>query len=384
MRQYLEGSHAVAQIVRLCKAQVISAYPITPQTHIVESLAQMVADGELNAEFINVESEHSAASVVQGASATGVRTYTATTSQGLLYMIEVLYSIAGLRLPVILTCANRAVSSPINIWNDHQDSVTARDAGWLQFYAENNQEACDLHLMAYRLAEDHNIMLPVMVCMDGYILTHAYEVVDLPEQSQVDKFLPDFKPVHCLNPDEPISMGVLMGPESYTETRYAIHQTMMDALNVIPGIADEFEQVFGRKVNCLIEKYRLEDATQVFVAMGSMVGTIKEVIDGLREDGQKVGLLKIIAHRPFPKKIVYEALKNAREIAVLEKAVSLGEEGPLFSDVKSAFCGHGNQPKISGFVLGLGGRDITKKSILEVQDTLAGAQVDVKFIDLKI
>ncbi|MCR4320489.1 MAG: pyruvate ferredoxin oxidoreductase [Candidatus Brocadiaceae bacterium] len=384
MRQYLEGSHAVAEIVRLCKAQVISAYPITPQTHIVESLAQMVADGELNAEFINVESEHSAASVVQGASATGVRTYTATTSQGLLYMIEVLYSIAGLRLPVVLTCANRAVSSPINIWNDHQDSVTVRDAGWLQFYAENNQEACDLHLMAYRLAEDHNIMLPVMVCMDGYILTHAYEVVDLPEQSQVDKFLPDFKPVHCLNPDEPISMGVLMGPESYAETRYAIHQTMMDALKAIPGIADDFERVFGRKVNCLIEKYRLEDATQVFVAMGSMVGTIKEMVDGLREDGQKVGLLKIIAHRPFPKKIVYEALKSAREIAVLEKAISLGQEGPLLSDVKSAFCGHGNQPKISGFVLGLGGRDITKKSILEVHGALAGSQVDVKFIDLKI
>ena len=384
MRQYLEGSHAVAEIVRLCKAQVISAYPITPQTHIVESLAQMVADGELNAEFINVESEHSAASVVQGASATGVRTYTATTSQGLLYMIEVLYSIAGLRLPVVLTCANRAVSSPINIWNDHQDSVTVRDAGWLQFYAENNQEACDLHLMAYRLAEDHNIMLPVMVCMDGYILTHAYEVVDLPEQSQVDKFLPEFNPVHCLNPDEPVSMGVLMGPESYAETRYAIHQTMIDALNIIPGIADDFEQVFGRKVNCLIEKYRLEDATQVFVAMGSMAGTIKEVVDELRERGQKVGLLKVIAHRPFPKKIVYEALKNAREIAVLEKAISLGEEGPLLSDVKSAFCGHGNQPKISGFVLGLGGRDITKKSILEVHGALSGSQVDVKFIDLKI
>ncbi len=384
MRRYLEGSHAVAEIVRLCKTQVISAYPITPQTHIVESLAQMVADGELNAEFINVESEHSAASAVQGASATGVRTYTATTSQGLLYMIEVLYSIAGLRLPVVLTCANRAVSSPINIWNDHQDSVTVRDAGWLQFYAENNQEACDLHLMAYRLAEDHNIMLPVMVCMDGYILTHAYEVVDLPEQSQVDKFLPDFKPLHCLNPDDPISMGVLMGPESYAETRYAIHQTMTDALNVIPGIADDFEQIFGRKVNCLIEKYRLEDATQVFVAMGSMVGTIKEIVDGLREDGQKVGLLKVIAHRPFPKKIVYEALKNAREIAVLEKAISLGEEGPLLSDIKSAFCGYGNQPKISGFVLGLGGRDITKKSILEVHSALAGSQVDVKFIDLNI
>ena len=175
-----------------------------------------------------------------------------------------------------------------------------------------------------------------------------------------------------------------MGPESYTETRYAIHQTMMDALNVIPCIADEFEQVFGRKVNCLIEEYRLEDATQVFVAMGSMVGTIKEIVDGLREDGQKVGLLKVIAHRPFPKKIVYEALKNAREIAVLEKAISLGEEGPLLSDVKSAFCGHGNQPKISGFVLGLGGRDITKKSILEAHGALAGSQVDVKFIDLKI
>ena len=384
MRRYLEGSHAVAEIVRMCKAQVISAYPITPQTHIVESLAQMVADGELDAEFINVESEHSAASVVQGASATGVRTYTATTSQGLLYMIEVLYSIAGLRLPVVLTCANRAVSSPINIWNDHQDSVTVRDAGWLQFYAENNQEACDLHLMAYRLAEDHKIMLPVMVCMDGYILTHAYEVVDMPEQAQIDKFLPGFKPMHCLDPDEPVSMGVLMGPESYAETRYAIHQTMLEALDIIPEIAGDFERIFGRKVNCLIEKYRMEDATQVFVAMGSMVGTIRETVDGLREQGQKVGLLKVIAHRPFPKSVVYEALKNAKEIAVLEKAISLGAEGPLLSDIKSAFCGRDNQPKISGFILGLGGRDITKNSVLEVQGALAGRQVDAKFIDSKI
>ncbi|MCM8789960.1 MAG: pyruvate ferredoxin oxidoreductase, partial [Candidatus Omnitrophica bacterium] len=246
MREFLEGSRAVAQIIKLCKPGVISAYPITPQTHIVEELAQMVADKELNAQFINVESEHSAASVVLGASATGVRAYTATSSQGLLYMGEVIFNIAGMRLPLVLTCANRAVSAPINIWNDQQDSLSLRDAGWVQLYAENLQEVVDFHLMGYRIAEDKSMMVPVMVCMDGFILTHGIEIVDIPEQEKVDKFLPAYRALYKLDPDEPLSMGLLADPDYYTETRYALNETLLQALKFIPKVSGEFKAIFGR------------------------------------------------------------------------------------------------------------------------------------------
>ena len=280
MKQFFEGSHAVAEIVRLCKPGVISAYPITPQTHIVEDLAQMVADGKLDAQCVNVESEHSAASVVLGSEACGVRSYTATSSQGLFYMSEVIFNIAGMRLPIVLTCANRAISAPINIWNDQQDSISLRDAGWIQLYAENNQETVDLHLMAYRLAEDKSIMLPVMVCMDGFILTHVMEALDMPQQALVDKFLPAYKPLYKLDTAEPVSMGLLAGPDYYLETRFAIQDTFKDVLGLLPKISEEFRGVFGRDYkDCLVEEYFTKDAERVIVAMGSVCGTIKEVVD---------------------------------------------------------------------------------------------------------
>ena len=385
MKQFFEGSHAVAQIVRLCKPGVISAYPITPQTHIVEDLAQMVADGSLNSQCVNVESEHSAASVVLGSEACGVRSYTATSSQGLLYMAEVIFNIAGMRLPIVLTCANRAISAPINIWNDQQDSISLRDAGWIQLYAENNQETVDLHLMAYRLAEDKSIMLPVMVCMDGFILTHGMEALDMPEQGQVDKFLPSYKPLYKLDTAEPVSMGLLAGPDYYLETRFAIQDTFKDVLGLLPKISEEFRGVFGRDYkDCLVEEYFTKDAERVIVAMGSVCGTIKEVVDELRKKGKKVGLLKVISYRPFPYARICDALKNVSKVAVLDKSVSLGAYPPLATDIKAAFCGKKKAPKIiSSFVAGLGGRDITLESIRDIFRKLTAREVNGEFIDLK-
>ncbi|MEI6832241.1 MAG: pyruvate ferredoxin oxidoreductase, partial [Candidatus Omnitrophota bacterium] len=301
MKEFLEGSYAVAEIIKTCKPGVISAYPITPQTHIVEGLAQMVANGELTSQFVNVESEHSAASVVLGASATGVRVYTATSSQGLFYMQEVVFNIAGMRLPVVMTCANRAISAPINIWNDQQDSISLRDSGWFQIYAEDNQEAADFHLIAYRLAEDKRVMLPVMVCMDGFILTHGMETVDIPEQDKVNKFLPSYKALYKLDTNEPISMGLLADPDYYMEARFAIQETMKESLVYLSEISKEFLSVFGRDYkDLLVEEYQVKDAEKVIVAMGSVCGTIKEVIDEQRAKGKKVGLLRIITYRPFP------------------------------------------------------------------------------------
>jgi pyruvate ferredoxin oxidoreductase alpha subunit len=384
MKEFLEGSLAVGEIVRLCKPGVISAYPITPQTHIVEELATMVCEGKLNSQFVNVESEHSAASVVLGAVATGVRVYTATSSQGLLYMAEVLFNIAGMRLPVVMTCANRAISAPINIWNDQQDSVSMRDTGWVQLFAEDIQEAADFHLIAYKLAEDKSVMLPVMVCMDGFILTHGIETVDVPSQEQVDKFLPAYKPLYKLDTENPISMGLLADPDYYMETRYALQETHKDVLNLIPKITADFAKVFGRAYNGLVEEYHTKDAERVIVAMGSVCGTIKEVVDELRAKGKKVGLLKITSYRPFPAQVIYEALKNTPKVAVMDRAVSLGSFAPLYSEIKAVFCSKKKKPQvISSFVVGLGGRDITRDSIKEVFRLLTAKELAGEFIDLK-
>ncbi|MCD6093291.1 MAG: pyruvate ferredoxin oxidoreductase [Candidatus Omnitrophica bacterium] len=383
MKRFLEGSRAVAEAIKLCKPGVISAYPITPQTHIVQNLAQFVADGELNSQFVNVESEHSAASVVLGAIATGVRAFTATSSQGLLLMGEVIYNIAGMRLPLVLTCANRAVSAPINIWNDHQDSLAMRDTGWIQFYAENNQEALDLHIQAYKLAENKEIMLPVMVCIDGYILTHGHEPVDIPEQEKVDQFLPPYSTSYKLDPSHPITMGYLADPTCYMETRVDIQNALDRALKLIPQIAKDFKHTFGRDTGGLVETYRLEDAQYALIAQGSLAGTIKQVVDDLREKGKKVGALRVITYRPFPKEAIYQALKDVPNIGVVEKAISLGAYGPLFTEIKGIFQNRPENPKINGFVAGLGGRDISQETIIEVFTKLEGAQKDLEFIDIK-
>jgi pyruvate ferredoxin oxidoreductase alpha subunit len=379
----IQGCRAIAEAVTLCRPVVISAYPITPQTLIVEELASMVAEGELKTEFINVEGEHSAASVVLGASATGVRVFTATSSQGLLYMSEVVFNIAGMRLPVVMVNANRSVSAPLNIWTDQQDSMSMRDSGWLQLYAENNQEACDLILQAYKIAEDHRVMLPVMVCVDGFVLPHAFEVVDLPTQEDADAFLPPYQPLYRLDPDNPYTMGAFAEPDKYMETRYMIQSTMEASIPIVEEVASEFKRAFGRSSGGLFEKYRVDDASTVVVALGSMAGTIKDVVDELRNKGERVGVLRLITYRPFPKEALYEALKGAQNIVVMEKAISLGGSAPVATELRSVFYGRSASPRISGFVIGLGGRDIT---VDDVKATIAKAQqrlIDMEFIGIR-
>ena len=281
----MEGSRAVAETVALCRPEVIGAYPISPQTHIVEALSEMVKTGALApCEYVNVDSEFAAMSVAIGASATGARTYTATASQGLLFMVEALYNASGLGLPIVMTVANRAIGAPINIWNDHSDSMSQRDSGWVQLYAETNQEAADLHVQAFRLAEQ--LSLPVMVCMDGFILTHAFERVELPTAEQVDAFLPPFVPRQVLDPDEPVSIGAMVGPEAFMEVRYLMHAKQMQALDAIPEVAADFAAAFGRESGGLLRPYRSEDAETIVVALGSVLGTIDDVIDELRDEGR--------------------------------------------------------------------------------------------------
>lgn len=380
MKKFLEGSWVIAEAAKLCRPGVISAYPITPQTHIVEHLAQFVADGEINAESINVESEHSAASVVLGSQATGVRSFTATSSQGLLLMGEVIFNIAGMRLPVMLVCANRAVSAPINIWNDQQDSISLRDAGWIQFYAEDCQEALDLIIAGYKIGENSRIMLPVMVCIDGFILTHGMEVVDIPSQKDVDSFLPPYNPPFKLDVNNPMSLGLLGDPTVYTENRYALQKTFEDVLKLIPQVQKEFKSIFGRNSVALIEEYKLIDAEVALVAMGSVCGTIKDVIDKEREKGKKVGLLKIVTYRPFPKEEIRKALDKIPYIGVVEKDISLGSDGALYTEVKALFSD--SNKKISGFVAGLGGRDITENTVKEIIESAQRTVVSCKFMDL--
>lgn len=384
MKDFLEGSHAVAHAVKICKPGVISAYPITPQTHIVENLAEFVANGELKTEFINVESEHSAASVVLGSLAMGVRSYTASSSQGLLLMEEVLYNIAGLRLPLVITCANRAVSAPLSIWNDQQDSEALRDAGVIQLYVENIQEAVDLHLFAFRLAEDPRVLLPVMVCMDGFVLTHAYEAVDIPEESEADSFLPPLELREKLDTENPLSMGIVSDARFYMETRYAIQETMKEAIVIMPELRKDFIQITGRNLNVFFESYKLEEAQKVIICRGSVSGTVKEVVDEMRDEGHKVGALRLISYRPFPTEELYRALKNIPLIGVLDRAISLGSSGPMYTEFKALFQGKEGTPKISGFIGGLGQRDITKKHVREMFEKLDGEEKNCEFINLNV
>lgn len=380
MLEQCEGSHAVAKAVALSRPEVICAYPISPQTHIVEGLGQMVKSGDLTpCEFINVESEFAALSVAIGASAAGARSYTATASQGLLFMAEAVYNASGLGLPIVMTVANRAIGAPINIWNDHTDSMSMRDAGWLQIFAETNQEALDLHIQAFKIAEE--LSLPVMVCMDGFILTHAYERVDMPSQEQVDKFLPPYEPRQVLDPNDPVTIGAMVGPEAFTEVRYLAHAKQMQALDLIPQIAAEFKKEFGRDSGGLIKTYQTEDAETIVIALGSVLGTIKDTVDDLRAEGVKVGVLGITSYRPFPISAIRKATANAKRIVVIEKCFAVGIGGIVSRDVRSAVR---NRPQpVLTVVAGLGGRAITKTSVHKLLlDAIADKLELLTFLDL--
>jgi pyruvate ferredoxin oxidoreductase alpha subunit len=360
MLKQLEGSRAVAEAVALCRPEVICAYPISPQTHIVEALGELVAAGEVGrCEFINVESEFAAMSVAIGASAAGARAYTATASQGLLFMAEALFNASGLGLPIVMTVANRAIGAPINIWNDHTDSMSQRDCGWIQLFAETNQEALDLHIQAFRLAEE--LSLPVMVCMDGFILTHAYERVDMPTQQQVDAYLPPFEPRQVLDPSEPVSIGAMVGPEAFTEVRYLAHAKQMQALELIPGWAEEFRRAFGRASGGLLRTYRIEDADTVVVALGSVLGTIKDTVDEMRSRGARIGVLGLSCFRPWPRDAVRQALARAKRVIVLEKSLAVGLGGIVATNVRTT----SNVP-VYTVIAGLGGRPITRASLQKV------------------
>jgi pyruvate ferredoxin oxidoreductase alpha subunit len=376
----LEGSRAVAEAVALCRPEVVCAYPISPQTHIVENLSQLVKTGELQpCEFVNVESEFAAMSVAIGASATGARAYTATASQGLLYMAEALYNASGLGLPIVMTLANRAIGAPINIWNDHSDSMSQRDCGWIQLYAETNQEALDLHIQAFRLAEE--LSTPVMVCMDGFILTHAVERVEMPSQEQVDAFLPPFAPRQALDPDEPVTIGAMVGPEAFMEVKYLAHAKQMQALELIPEIAADFKAAFGRESGGLISGYRSEDAETIVVALGSVLGTIEDAIDELRAQGVRIGAVGIKSFRPFPLQDVRAALGDAQRVVVLEKALAVGIGGIVSANVRMALTGI----QLHGYtvIAGLGGRAITKASLLGLfADAVADRLEPLSFLDM--
>lgn len=362
MRKCLEGSKAVALTVNLCRPDVVSAYPITPQTHIVEELAALKSNGEADFEFIRSDSEFAAASIVLGASAAGSRTYTASSSQGLLLMTEVLFNIAGLRLPVVLTCANRAVSAPINIWNDQQDAVTMRDAGWIMLYAKDNQAALDFHILAFKIAEQ--LRIPVMVNMDGFVLTHTYEIVDLPTLKQVNEFLPSYKPElgQYLDPRNPVSLGCFVTPADYQEIRFELHKDLLAAEKIFVKEAKLFKKIFGREYKP-VEYFGPPKPQKVIVSFGSVIGTMQTALK--QSKNKKWGILNINLFRPFPDKIVVNSLAGVKKIIVLEKDISLGSEGALALEVKRALFGK-TKAAVKSLSIGLGGRDIRVKEIEKI------------------
>ncbi|MDD5031907.1 MAG: pyruvate ferredoxin oxidoreductase [Patescibacteria group bacterium] len=388
--QILEGSHAIALTIKNINPAVISAYPITPQTHIVEDLAKFKADGEADYEYVLAESEFAAASIVLGASATGARVYSATSSQGLLLMTEVIFNIAGMRLPIVMTCANRAVSAPINIWNDQQDAVTIRDAGWIMLFAENHQEAVDQHIIAYKVAEKLN--LPVMVNVDGFVLTHTYEPVIIPDQKQIEKYLPRYKAKagQFLDPANPITMGAFATPAHYMEIRQDLHDDLISSLKTINEEYKKYHQIISNTSivnrqssidNGLIEYSGPKNPKTILIAMGSVIGTMKEVVDEHNSSflNSKVGILKIKTYRPFPAEEILEIIKPAKYIAVIDKSISLGHIGPLASDLKAASQGK-VKGKIQSFIVGLGGRDVTRGMIKKIIEEVKKNNDGIKFV----
>ncbi|MCF8033410.1 MAG: pyruvate ferredoxin oxidoreductase [Desulfarculaceae bacterium] len=365
----LEVSLACAEVVGLCNADVVAAYPITPQTHIVEHLSEMVADGHLDAEFVPVESEHSAMSCCVGSSAAGARTFTSTSSQGLALMHEILFIAASLRLPIVMAVANRSLSGPISIWNDHSDIMAERDIGWIQTFAENGQEVVDLTIHAFKVAEDSRVCLPVAVNLDGFILTHVIEPIELPDKEEVDAYLPAFEPSQSLDTANPISMGIVGMPEIYTEAKKANAVALEDSYEVIKEHWAGMAEKFGRTYKP-IETYRTDDADTVFVTMGSLGETTMSAVDQMREDGINVGQVRIRLWRPFPVEDFMEAIAGAKTLIVIDRALSPGlPAGPVATELRGLLYAKGASPYVANFVCGLGGRDVTRAQFIEMYQT---------------
>ncbi len=367
-RTGIEVSIAVAEIAGKCDPDVIAAYPITPQTHIVEHLSELVADGHVDAEFVPVESEHAAMSTCCGSSAAGARTYTATSSQGLVLMNEIIYMVPPLRLPVVMTVVNRSLSAPISIWNDHSDIMAQRDTGWIMTFAENGQEAVDLTMHAFRVAEDKRVSLPVMVNLDGFILSHVIEPIVLPEQDEVDRYLPRFEPSHRLDVDRPLLMGAVGIPDVYTEARYATEMALRDSYDVIVQGFEELEQVFGRAYKP-VESYRADDAEILFVTMGGIGETCMTWIDGAREAGEAVGSVRLRLWRPFPGDDFKRAIAGAKAVVVLDRCLAFGATGnPVAQELKALLFDEPQRPALLEYVVGLGGRDVNMEDFQNMYD----------------
>jgi len=366
-RVALEASHAAAEAAKMADVDVISAYPITPQTHIPERLAEMVADGELSAAYIPVESEHSAMSACLGAAAVGARTFTATAGQGLELMHEVVYIASSMRYPVVMTVCNRALSAPLSVWGDHSDAMAVRDTGWIQVFCQNNQEAFDLTLWAFRVGEDPNVLLPVMVHLDGFTLSHVTEPVILPEQSEVDRFLPRFQYPFALNPDKPMTHGAFGPPEIYSETKLAQEVAFRNSKEVVLQGWKEFGDIFGRYYHP-VEEYKTENAETLLLTMGSFTETAKIVIDAKRDKGEAIGLISLRLWRPFPFEEFRRTVKGAKILIVFDRCISFGMGGPVFSEVRSALYDEEPRPKVVGIIGGLGGRDMSEEDFEYVID----------------
>ncbi len=386
---FISGDEAVAHGVRLSRPHVIAAYPITPQTITVERLSEMVEQGELDSTYMHVESEHSAISATMGASSVGARTFTASSSQGLLYMVEGLHYASGGRFPIVMMNANRSVALPWSIYGDQRDSLSQLDSGWIQVYVEDAQEALDMIIQAYKIAEHPKVLTPMMVNLDGFILTHTYEMVEIPEQVTVDQFLPAFETPNKMCFEQPKNMAFSSQPDDNTEFKYQQHVAVMDAIEVAEATDREFGKHFGRTYGGMTEEYRCEDAEAVLVTLGSITGTVRVVVDQLREKGLKVGLLKIRYMRPFPEKEIMALSNHIEAIGVIDKDISFGYEGTIFTNVNSALSKTDNSLFKKNFVGGLGGRDITKAEIEKMfTDLLEGMggkqQKTVEFFNLKV
>jgi len=363
----MEVSIAAAEAVKQANVDVISAYPITPQTHIVEHLSEIVANGELDAEFFCVESEHSALSVCVGAAATGARTFTCTSSQGLALMSEITYIASGLRLPMLMIISNRTLSAPLSIWNDHSDVMSIRDCGWIQFFAENGQEVYDHVFVSYRLAEDRNVLFPVIINMDGFILSHVIEPIELIEQEKIDRFLPPYQPLHRLHPDHPVTMGAFALPSIFAEAKKAQEEALLSSIPKITETWKAFGDMTGRYYNP-VETYKAEDADTLLVTMGSCGETASVAVDKMREGGRSVGLVKIRLWRPFPFDDLKKVTLHAKQLVVIDRAISVGACGPVAAEVKAALYGKDQRPSIYNFVAGISGRDVTPSDFIKMVD----------------
>ena len=383
-RQFLSGNEAFAYGVRLARPQVISAYPITPQTIVVEKLSEFVEDGSLKSEFIHVESEHSALSCAMGASSVGARAFTATSSQGLLYMAECLPYAAGGRFPIVMMNANRSTALPWNIYGDQRDSLSQLDSGWIQAYAENAQEALDLALMSFYIAEHKRVSTPFMANLDGFVLTHTYEVVDVPTAQQADEFLPPFETENKMSLTKPKNLGFSAGPDTNTFFKYKEHTGLLNVKKAVTEAESRFESIFGRHYSGLTENYRTDDADYIFITLGSISGLVREIVDKLREQGEKAGLLRIRYMRPFPNEEIAKAVKNAKAVGVLEKDISFGNEGTVYTNVNSALQKAGLSIPTSDYIGGLGGRNISLREIENIFEELKQEKSAVKFLGIEV